>query len=267
MIRKFLQLFAIITLYIPVQAQRRMSWTDSYRIYKSGQHSSKILSPYSISLRGGLTQFYGELKQQDMRGMLGISVNRRFRKPVSVSFEYSNGKLGGEEISFFNAYFINEYHAFELLVKWNLTEQLIPNHDGDLTLTIYGGAGLMMFSANAYDVTSNNLLRFTNSSTSARNQLFLRWGNPRGKPGIKKTNERIIPAGVDAQYQLFEKLVFGVEYRFYFVRSDKVDATSGMRLINPEEADTYSKTPNDKFSFLSFSVCYKFSKFPGNKKR
>ncbi|MDQ6482149.1 hypothetical protein [Dyadobacter sp. LHD-138] len=267
MIRKFLQLFAIITLCIPARAQRRTSWSDAYNRYKNGNQSSKIISPYAISVRGGLTQFYGELRKQDMRGMLGISLNRAFNKSVSLGFEYSTGKLGGEEISFFNSYFINEYNAVELLAKWNLTQQLVQNNDNDLDLSIYGGLGLMMFSANAYDIASNSLLRFTNSATSARNQLFLRWGNPRGKPGIRKTNERVIPLGIAANYNLFEKLIFGVDYRFYFARSDKVDATSGMRLINPEEADTYSKTPNDKFSFLSFSVIYKFRKYPGSRKR
>ncbi len=267
MTRKFLQIFAIITLCIPVQAQRRTSWNDAYRNYKNGNHSSKIISPYSLTVHGGLTQFYGELQKQDMRGVLGIGLNRSFNKSLSLGFEYSIGKLGGEEIPFFNSYFINEYNAAELLVKWNLMEQFVQNHHDDLDLSIYGGLGLMMFSANAYDITSNKLLRFTNSATSARNQLFLRWGNPHGKPGIKKTNERIIPVGIEANYKLFEKLIFGIDYRFYFVRSDKVDATSGMRLINPEEADTYSKTPNDKFSFLSFSVMYKFSKYPGHRKR
>ena len=115
-------------------------------------------------------------------------------------------------------------------------------------------------SGNAFDIKTNNLLRFTNSKTSARNQLFLRWGKPHGKWGIKKTNERIIPIGTSFDYKLFEKLIFGFDYHFYFVRSDKVDATSGMRFINPEEADSYSKTPNDKFSFLALSVTYKFSR-------
>lgn len=252
---------------MPVQAQRRSNWNDGYNRYKNGSFSSKIISPYSISVRGGLTQFYGELPEQNMLGMMGIGLNRTLNKKVTLSMEYSTGKLGGEEISFFNAYFINEYNAIELLAKWDLTEQFMPNINNELALNIYGGIGFMMFSANTYDLTTNNLLRFTNSAHSARNQLFLRWGNPRGKRGIKKTNERVIPLGIDARYKLFEKLIFGFEYRFYFVRSDKVDATSGMRLINPEEADTYSETPNDKFSFLSLSVSYQFSKFQTNRKR
>ena len=267
MIRKFLQLFTIITLYIPAQAQKRLSWNEAYNQYKNGNSLSKVTSRYSLTVRGGLTQFYGELQKQDMHGMLGISLSRKFKNPLSLSFEYTIGKLGGEEISFFNSYFINEYNSLELLAKWSLTEQFIQDKDGELDINIYGGLGLMMFSANAYDITSGKLLRFTNSASSARNPLFLRWGNPRGSPGIKKTNERIIPVGLSVDYELFEKLIFGFDYRFYFVRTDKVDATSGMRFINPEEADSYSKTPNDKFSFLSLSATYKFSRYPKRGKR
>jgi len=267
MIRKLLLLFTAITLCIPVQAQKRLSWNEAYNQYKNGNGLAKVTSRYSVTVRGGLTQFYGELQKQDMHGMLGIGLSRKFNNPISLNIEYTIGKLGGEEIIFFNSYFINEFNSMELLAKWNLTEQFIQNHDGELNINFYGGLGLLMFSANAYDITSGKLLRFTNSASSARNPLFLRWGNPRGSPGIKKTNERIIPVGLSVDYKLFEKLIFGFDYRFYFVRTDKVDATSGMRLINPEEADSYSKTPNDKFSFLSLSATYKFSRYPVRGKR
>jgi len=57
MIRKFLQLFAIITLYIPAQAQKRLSWNEAYNQYKNGNSLSKVTSRYSLTVRGGLTQF------------------------------------------------------------------------------------------------------------------------------------------------------------------------------------------------------------------
>ena len=259
MFHKFLQLIVLIAISFTANAQYKNSWKEAYEKYKTGNSRQKTISRYALTVRGGLTQFYGELGQQDMPAMHGVEVNRAFNKTLSLSMQYSMGKLGGQEISFFNSYFINEYNAIELLAKWNLTEQFFADNDGEFNINIYTGLGLMMFSANAFDIKTNSLLRFTNSKTSARNPLFLRWGKPHGKWGIKKTNERIIPIGVSFDYKLFEKLIFGFDYHFYFVRSDKVDATSGMRLINPEEADSYSKTPNDKFSFLALSITYKFS--------
>ena len=122
----------------------------------------------------------------------------------------------------------------------------------------------MFFTANAYDMTTDELVRFSNSKASKRNQLFLRWGNPGGKSGIKKTRERVIPIGTSLEFILSEKLKVGVDYRFYFIRTDKADATSGQRLLNPEEADSYSDTPNDKFSLLSVSLTHSFAK-PGRR--
>ena len=222
------------------------------------------ISPYSLTLRGGLTQFFGELGQQDMKGSLGLGFARSVNKSVSLDLEYTAGKFGGQQEQLFNSYFVNEYNLVEMLVKWNLSEQFKKKKATDYNLSIYGGLGLMFFSANAYDLTTNELVRFSNSEVSKRNQLFLRWGNPQGKAGIRKTRERVIPIGTSLEFILSEKLKVGVDYRFYFIRTDKADATSGQRLVNPEEADSYSDTPNDKFSLLSVSLTHSFAK-PGKR--
>ena len=229
-------------------------------VNKNAISANRELSAYSLSVRGGLTQFYGEMNSQDMKGMVGISLERAYTKRFSLALDYTAGKLGGERIDFFNSYFVNEYNTLELLAKWNLTEQFSKNHTGRFNFNVYGGLGMMYFSSNAYDITSNELVRFSNSALSARNPLFLRWGNAKGPLGVKKTRERVIPLGMSLDYMLSKQWKIGLDYRFYFVRSDKVDATSGMRLINPEEGNSYSNTPNDKFSFLSLSVTYRFSR-------
>ncbi len=191
--------------------------------------------------------------------MVGISVMKQVRPALSLGVDFTAGRLGGEKKDFFNSYFVTEYNTIELLARWDLTEQfnryLTSNrfHAG-----IYGGLGLMIFSANAYDLSTDKLVRFSNSAVSARNPLFFRFGPPSGPLGINKTHERIIPLGVMFDYRITDHWRLGLDYRFYMVRSDKVDATSGRRLINPEEADSYSDTPNDKFGFLSVGLSYRF---------
>jgi len=216
--------------------------------------------PYFISFRTGLTQFFGELGDQDMQTMAGLCIGRSFNKNLALQIDYTAGKLGGEKTDFFNSYFINEYNTAELSIKWNLTEQFNRLEPGNLNVTVCGGLGLIFFSSQAFDIDDNRLLRFSNSKLSARNPLFLRWGPPKGPPGIKKTREGILPLGTSVDYRLLEHWKLNFEYRFYFVRTDKIDATSGRRLINPEEADSYSDTPNDKFSFLAVSLRYQFGK-------
>jgi hypothetical protein len=211
-------------------------------------------------LKGGLTQFFGELNEQDMRSSFGIGLDRNINKSISLSLNYTAGKVGGQKVELFNSYFINEYNTVEILTKWNLTEQFGSSKSNLCNISIYGGLGLMFFSANAYDVTTGKLLRFSNSELSKRNQIFLRWGNPGGKSGIRKTRERVIPIGTSVDYLVSEKWILGMDYRFYFIRTDKADATSGQRLVNPEEQDSYSDTPNDKFSVLSVSLIHYFAK-------
>ncbi|KAA6440200.1 hypothetical protein FEM33_06230 [Dyadobacter flavalbus] len=227
-------------------------------ISRKKSYDRKEHFPFSVSLRGGLTQFYGELNEQDMQGMAGISLGKSFNKNLALTFDYTAGKLGGEKAAFFKSYFINEYNSLELNVKWNLTEQFSRLEPGNAHFYLYGGIGLVCFSANAFATDDNRLLRFTNSKLSARNPLFLRWGPPKGPAGIKKTHEGILPLGTSLDFLLFKSLKMGIDYRFYFVRTDKMDATSGRRLINPEESESYSDTPNDKFSFLSVFLTYRF---------
>lgn len=236
-----------------VQAQHSKGTEDVSK--KAG--ASGEISRYAIGIHGGLTQFYGELNSQDMKGMAGLYVSRSFNPKLALTLAYSAGKLGGEKVLFFNSYFVNEYNTVELLARWNITEQF-RKESGDCDFSVYGGVGLMIFNANAFDLTTNNIVRYTNSKQSARNPLFLRWGKPKGPAGIRKTNEGILPLGMALDYALMEHWQVGLDFRFYFVRSDKVDATSGQSLENPEESTTYSDTPNDKFSLLTLSLTYRF---------
>jgi hypothetical protein len=261
--RKLL-LFAAFSLLFGVSFGQSSS---RYKPFSNGisrkkSYNRKQPLPFSVDIRGGLTQFFGELNDQDMQGMAGISLGRSVNKQVAVHFDYTAGKLGGEQLAFFNSYFINEYNTLELTAKWDLTEQFNRLEPGPAHFYFYGGLGLIYFSSNAFDIDNNKLIRFTNSTLSARNPLFLRWGPPHGPTGIKKTREGILPLGTSLDYELFRQWRVGIDYRFYFVRTDKMDATSGQRLINPEEAESYSDTPNDKFSFLTVSLTYRF-KGPG----
>ncbi len=120
----------------------------------------------------------------------------------------------------------------------------------------------MIFNANAYDLTTHEKLRFTNSELSRRNPVFQKFGNPKNTKVIKKTRERAVPLGIALDYHISRSWRVGLDYRFYFVRSDKVDATSGTSLMNPEESLSYSNTPNDVFSAFTVGLTHRFLKKP-----
>jgi len=223
-------------------------------------YDRRASNPYFLTLRSGLTQFYGELHAQAMHGIAGISIGRSLNKQLAIQLDYNAGSIGGEQRAFFNSWFVNEYNSAECLVKWDLSEQFCQEEPGPAHVSVLAGLGQIWFSANAFSLDDNRLLRFTNSAQSARNPLFLRWGPPKGPKGIQKTREGILPLGTSVDYALLKKLKIALEYRFYFVRTDKLDATSGHRLINPEESESYSDTPNDAFSFIAVSMRYHFGK-------
>ncbi|TLV00148.1 hypothetical protein [Dyadobacter luticola] len=256
--RPLILLFSLLAICAHAQQTWRKPSTNGISSKKS--YIRKDSHQYSLTFRGGLTQFFGELGDQDMRSVIGVSLGKNFIKNFALHLDYNAGKVGGEKQAFFNSYFINEFITIECLAKWNLTEQFNRLEPGPVNFFIYGGLGQIYFSANAFNIDDDKLLRFTNSQLSARNRLFLRWGPAKGPTGIKKTREGILPLGTCLEYELLPNCKLGIDYRFYFVRTDKMDATSGRRLINPEESDSYSDTPNDKFSFLSLSLTCRFGK-------
>ncbi|WP_051664104.1 hypothetical protein [Dyadobacter crusticola] len=260
-------LLILCFLQLDVYCQKPLHPYSSNGISGKKSYNRKQERDIFIGAGSGLTQFFGELNGQDMRSMLGVNIGKALTKEFSVVINFTAGKIGGEQLPFFNSYFLNEYNSIELLAKWDLTEQFSTFEPGPLHWMVYGGIGQIYFSANAYDLDNGKLLRFTNSKLSARNPLFLRWGPASGPTGIKRTREGMLPLGTSLEFALLPALKISADYRFYFVRTDKMDATSGRRLINPEESESYSDTPNDKFSFLGISLTYHFGKLSKKQQR
>lgn len=220
------------------------------------------LSRFSLAASGGLTQFFGELHEQDFKGILTAGVGYEMQEQWHLYLGISKGQLGGLERHHFQSVFESRFHQVDLLVKYNCIKKQKSWHDEKpFHFGLLAGLGLMRFHSEAYDANTGELLRFTNSANSARNPLFVRWGTPRGdRRGIRYTNERAVPVGIWMNMPVSRNLQAGVELRYYFVRTDKLDATSGMRTVNPEEGESYSDTPNDKYSFAAFTVTYRFLK-------
>lgn len=258
-LRNILLTFSLLLTGLVAVAQGRISVQESE---EKQNLTVRELSPYSITLRGGLTQFFGELNTQDMRFMGSASINAHVLPAFTMGLNYTRGQIGGEKEEFYNSYFLNKFSVLSLIGHWDLTEQFSNYVDDKLHIGVYGGIGMMYFSANAYDLTTNELVRFTNSDVSGRTPLFLRYGSPKGRPGVDKTHERTVPLGITLNYQINRSWQIGLDYRFHFARNDKLDATSGRSLANPEEALTYSDTPNDKFSFLSLALTHRLSHKP-----
>ncbi len=235
------------------------------RMLRRGQMSP---SAFGVTVRTGPTFFWGELKDRNIRSATGIGLTATYFRTSSLSLgvDVHYGTLGGEKKAFFNSGFRTHYYAVEAVQRWDIGAFLSREEDNPYHLHLIAGIGLAFFRANAYDLDTGERIRFSNHpANSARTPLFRRWGPPQGPPGIRQTRERLIPVGMVFDYDLTPCWKAGVDLRWYFARTDKLDATSGYRLLNPEEADSYSDTPNDCFSQLTVSVGYRFLRRRGRK--
>jgi len=256
MLRRYLFVFYLLLIAVSAQAQVPS-------IASENNFPSRELSPYSVVVRGGATQFFGELNTQQMKFLGGVGLIRHITPTLNMSLDFTTGQLGGKKEAFFNSYFVNKFSSVELLAGLDLIDQFDRfDRTRRLNLTAYTGIGIMYFSSNAYDLTTNERVRFTNGPNSGRNPIFARWGSPQGNVGVSKTHERTVPLGLMLGVRLSQTWMLGVDYRLYLARTDKLDATSGRRLINPEESNSYSDTPNDKYSFLSVSITHRFTRLP-----
>ncbi len=237
-------------------------WAEAQVGVTGRMQPRKVLTPISLVAKGGFTKFYGELNEKSFGGTGGIGVRYEILGPFSAGLDFSTGSLNGRKSAFYKSYFKAGYNMVELLGRFDFTEAFSYYHDEKYHVSAYTGLGLMMFNANAYDLSTGERLRYTNSAYSGRNPLFQKFGTPKAATGIKKTHERAVPLGISVDYHFSETWQAGLDYRFYFVRSDKVDATSGTSLDNPEEAGSYSGTPNDVFSFLTVSLTHRLVKKP-----
>lgn len=258
------QLFGIIFLVVAAAeclAQRpRPAIRREIRAWRQAQ---KTLSPLSVTFRGASTQFWGELNDRNFNTSLGFGLRAHLKDAEAFSFglDFSAGRLSGEKKAFFNAGFVNRFSSVELIPEWDIVRAIRRDPEERLALNLYAGIGLSFFSAEAHDLATGERLRFTNHpENSGRTPHFKRYGPPKGKTGVRKTRERIIPTGVAAAYSLSKTTSIGFDLRCHFARTDKLDATSGMRLINPEEADSYSDTPNDRYSSAALFIRYRFLK-------
>ena len=242
----------------------------SFAKVAEAQRKHSAQSDWSLVAGAGLTQFFGEINEQGLKSVYEIGAQYHFNRYWSASIDGSLGALVGIERYQFHTHFESSFHQATLTGKFNLLGGLTTrDNPHQIAVGVLTGIGLIRFHSEAYDLTTKELLRYTNSENSARNPLFKKWGTPKGdKRGIKFTNERAIPVGLWVNASLTDAIRLGMHVKYYFVRTDKLDATSGNRTVNPEEADSYSDTRNDSYSHISIHMAYRFPrKHKGGSKR
>ncbi|HEV7346852.1 OmpA family protein [Telluribacter sp.] len=197
------------------------------------------LNTWSISIHGGPTQFFGDLREYDFKPVTenssdsysewgtfqgGITLNKQLTYLFGLRADVTAGALRGMKRRLYSRYFRSSYTDFAVAATVNLkglffggTKMKHWKIDG------YVGAGQVWYNSTAYELGTGQTLRSTNGAT----------------------NDWIIPLGMTFNYELSRRLDLGIDFRVNHVNSDIVDATFG---------GDFSRDPNDGTNINGFTT-------------
>ncbi|WP_266366186.1 hypothetical protein [Tellurirhabdus rosea] len=216
--------------------------------------------PASVSVRVGPTLLFGDLKESRSAWTAGAQLTLPVSRMLSVGLAGDLGRLRGEESAFYHARSDCRFGQGTLVGMLDLL-QLGKEKARLSEFNLYGGVGLILFNAKAYDLTTDQLLRLTNNENSFRSRDGI---EQRGRRGIRNTHELSVPVGVRFSSPLSRRLSVTGDIRYTFVRTDKLDATldNNNLTLKDGRAQTeqilYSQNTHDRFGALSVGVVYYF---------
>ena len=243
----------LVTMYsLDAEAQRR----------RFGRYS--LIDGWSITTKGGMSLALGELNKKNTSWVTGFAVNKGVAEFLNLRVEFETGILQGQEASYYNSRFKTDFYSINLIPVLNLGRVLFE--ESPVNIGVYAGIGTIRFNAAAYDLTTGKVQRVTSDIYSRHTPLFQKYGAPVGEDVIYYTRERTVPIGILLSIPVGERINAGLDFRYSFVRNDKLDVTSGTdrSAISATQgnqlwgAKSYSDTPNDKWGYVAVTLSYKF---------
>lgn len=235
---RFLLAGLLLSATVPLAAQ-----TDSTRTERRSQRRSYEgnirMNTWSVTLRGGPTQFFGDLREGDFRRgdaatqftyALGGSVNKQLSHLWGIKLNVDVGNMSGSNRNFYNAYFTNNFIQSTFTTDVNLKSLVFGSQKlRRWKFDVFTGIGYIWFDSNVYAIASD--FRFPGFTPD----LLLGSSNiPETSPktsgdwtdfGSEKTRDIVIPVGLSLEYQLSKRFDLGAMYTYNFVNSSKLDQT------------------------------------------
>jgi OmpA-OmpF porin, OOP family len=229
------------------------------------------MNTWSVSFTPMLTRFQGDLSPGAFqRGPnapqtlgFGLSLNKQLSNIFGASVNFHAGKLAGGKTEIYNAYFRSSYLQGTVQAQINLKSLLL----GTKVMKrwkwdVYGGVGYMWFDTQVYDLTTNQLLRYSNDRLNFSSVTQGKWE----ANGSVFTREFVFPIGSAIHYELTPRLDLGIDYMFNNVNTEKLDMTVGSTDPNynllPSNIYLFRKGTSklDKWMGLGVSLTYKLGK-------
>jgi OOP family OmpA-OmpF porin len=214
----------------------------------------KAYKKWSIGLNGGLTNFYGDIRQYDWAPILkteagkshselgfGVqgNVSRSLSNVVGLRGSVMYGTLAGMKRvnSKSSSYFTSKLIQYDLSLYANVSNMFYTDKAKQRRLTIYafGGVGLMHFRTIRKSLKTDEFV----ASQGYQNK---------GAETKEMTTETVLPVGAGAKVRLSKSLDLTLEGTLFNVNSDKLDAKVG---------NSFKK---DKYLYTSLGLAFKFGK-------
>jgi OOP family OmpA-OmpF porin len=195
---------------------------------------------WSVCLSMGSCIFYGDIRdyhhtpywknQMEDKWGWGFSVKKQFTPVFSFGLNFVGGKFAGiREIQ--NAYFKASMFAYDLGVKIDFVP-IITKKDTN-KFSFYGTLGMGLFD---YRTIKRDL----------NNNYILAYGyDMNGEKLGRASTDMTFPVGIGIGYKIGKRFGVNLEFKLYNVNSDKLDAT--IRKVN------------DKISYTSLGLVYRFA--------
>ncbi|MCD4747675.1 MAG: hypothetical protein K8R58_15375 [Bacteroidales bacterium] len=216
---------------------------SSVDVLRSQNHSKRFFKGWAVNMNVGPNFYFGDVEinevlavanyNKEVQMAYGLILSKKLGSVVSLRGQLINGKLSGTK-HYNSTYFESDIFEASLSTVINLSTLFFrlnsDNRRGSVYFTF--GIGALQWKTELKDKYNNDIIINTEGYDD-------NW-----------TNRRVIPIGLGFNYKLNHHWDINFETSLRTVNSDYLDATPSGN--------------NDKYSYNSFGITYKFKK---NKKK
>lgn len=233
------------------------------------------MNTWSVSVSPGITQFYGDLRENDLSPLskgpngtnlelpvgIGLSINKQFSHIFGIQTDFWTGNLNGSKKKIYNAYFKTPFFMQgSLQGTFNLKSFLLGSRKlNRWKADVHAGIGYMWFYTNVFDLTTDRLIRYSNNRINYSSVTSGEWeGN-----GSVFTRELVFPVGFALHYELTRRFDLGIDFTLNNVATEKLDMTvGGVDNSNPANIFLFKKGDSkmDKWGYTAIALTYKIGK-------
>ncbi|WP_229312067.1 MULTISPECIES: OmpA family protein [Larkinella] len=276
---KKISIFASLTLLLLTQAvgyaqtdttTRSSAGTSNRNRSYEGDYK---MNTWSVTVTPALTRFFGDLDNYGFykgfpqkgpntktTGALGVSINKQLSHLFGASADFHIGSLRGSKQSLYNASFRSNFLQGTLNANVNMKSLLFGTRKlKRWKWDLHAGAGLMWFDTRVYDLTTGEMIRYSNDRRDYSSVTQGKWESD----GSVYTREFVFPLGSALHYELTSRLDIGLDATLYMVNTEKLDMTVG-GVDNSKAGNVYGwrrgDSGLDKWAGLGLSLTYKIGK-------